>query len=145
MSRFFDPGALMAPFAPGKKARNYASIMGTQASIRIIGADGATGVIIQTKYTGSYSGRAGNYVKCLVYRASTAPRYILQFFESDGTQIGSNIVVNGSDLATLASSLESDANGTHFIMTVVNDTNQDYDSGTGESNASFLGGGTGMS
>jgi len=145
MSRFFDPGAMMESLAPGHKARPYASIMGTQASRRILGADGKTGVILQTKYTGSYSGRAGNYVKCLVYRVTSAPRYLLQFFEADGTQIGGNIVVNGSNLTTLASTLASDDNGSHFVMTVVNDTNQAYDAGSGESNASFLQGGTGMS
>jgi len=128
--------------ASTKATRNYAVARGTEAQRIILGADGATAAILYAKNSGAFYGRKGNTVFCVLQRINAAPRYLLQFFESDGTQIGSNILVNGADLDTVSSTLASDANGRHFSLTAVNVANQaTADTGNGFANAIQMSGG----
>jgi len=147
MSRFgtlnFAPGLTsMGIPASTKATRNYAVATGTKARRRILGADGTTAAVLFAKSTGAYYGRIGNKVYCVLQRINAAPRYLLQFFEADGTQIGSNILVNGADLVTVASTLASNENGRHFGMTAVNVANQaTADTSNGFANATKMSGG----
>jgi hypothetical protein len=139
----FAPGLTnMGIPTPTKATRNYAVARGTEARRGIRGADGDLAAVVYAKNNGGYGGRRGNTVFCVLQRINATPRYVLQFFESDGTQIGSTIVENGTSLNGLASTLASNANGTHFLLSVVNNTNQaTADTGNGFANAIQMSGG----
>ena len=126
-----------------KVTRNYAVRRGTSAS-RVIGAvDGSRAAVLSAKSSGGYRGRRGNSVYCVLQRVNAAPRYVLQFFESDGTQIGSTIVENGTSLTGLATTLASNDNGAFFEMTVIDNANEaTEDSANGFANSTPLQGGS---
>ena len=132
----------MSTLVSDNTSRNFMSQRGTRASRNVIGADGDSVAVIFARNSGAFGGRRGNFVSCVLQRVNAAPRYLLQFFQSDGTQIGSNILVNGADLDTVASTLASDANGRHFSMTVYNVANQaTEDTGNGFANSTKMSGG----
>ena len=138
--RFFNPSPGFG--LTGALVQNFSTRRGTTAKRDVAGADGAIAVRISAKSTGSYAGRKGNSVFNVLQRVNATPRYVLQFFDPRGTQIGSTIVENGTSLAGLATTLASNANGTHFTMTVFNNTNQaTQDTGNGFANSTQLKGG----
>jgi len=142
MMRFYNPGALMTTVAPNNTSRNFMRQRGTEARRRVMGADGAIAAIIFAQRSGGYGGSKGNSVYTVLQRVNATPRYVLQFFEADGTQIGSTIVENGTSLNGLATTLASNANGVYFSLTVYNNTNQaTADTGNGFANSTKMSGG----
>ena len=141
-TEYFEPGlATMGNPGPSKATRNFAVRTGNPARRNVLGADGASAAVIFANPSGRYGGRRGNTVFTVLQRVNATPRYVLQFFESDGTQIGSTIVENGTSLNGLASTLASNANGAHFSLHVVNNTNQaTEDTGNGFANSTKMNG-----
>jgi len=139
---YFEPGlANMGNPGPFKAQRNYSRARGTEASRRVVSADGTVAAQVRAKSGGTYGGQAGNNVFNVLQRVNATPRYVLQFFDRAGTQLGSTIVVNGSDLNTVASTLASNALGADFQLTVTDNANEDLDSGNGFGNSTRLSGG----
>ena len=140
--RFFNPG----PIASGKaligQRRDFSTARGTGASRTVLGADGTVAAIVSAKPSGTYGGRMGNSVYNVLQRVNATPRYVLQFYDHRGTQIGSTIVENGTSLTGLATTLASNANGAFFEMTVIDNANEaTEDSGNGFANSTQLEGG----
>jgi hypothetical protein len=140
--RFFNPG----PISQGKslmgQRMDFSTVGGTGATRRVLGADGTVAAIIRAKSAGSYGGRMGNTVYTVLQRINATPRYLLQFFNPRGTQIGSNILENGTSLNGLASTLASNANGAFFELQVIDNANEaTEDTGNGFANSTPLQGG----
>ena len=140
-TQYFEPGLNQLGAGKSKATRNSATMRGTEARRRVLGATGGAVAVLFARNSGSYGGRRGNSVFVVLQIVNAAPRYVLQFFESDGTQIGSTIVENGTSLNGLASTLASNANGAHFSLQVVNNTNQaTEDTGNGFANSTKMNG-----
>jgi len=141
-THYFEPGLNYCGVGKTKASRNFAVTRGTEPRTNVTGVGVASIVVIYAQSAGAYSGRKGNSVYVVLQRVNAAPRYLLQFFESDGTQIGGNILVNGADLVTLASTLAADNLGRHFRIVVNDNSNQATQyTGDGFANATKMYGG----